>query len=479
MNEAKYLLEQLARIPDDDLPSIKWSEALPHLQRFAINPLRPHLAETPWVARMQALTRETIRTLLYSQDPLRQFLAELGEIGLEEGHPKLGDGYDYIAKEMLLLQGLKPEAHQDIASVGKTVGALTIDDGMQSQSHGTLIRATSLLHKMFAIIREETFEYDVLQVEERHGILYFVDNEASRKSSIGSFLFNALPEDMVKNSQDRYSLLMFQECRQFVVDMMVQIQNFVECGYPFDFCESCDTDVKIIDLCSEIRELDIMVKNALRPTCLTRYICTHRNNMGDQHSILRVVTRDGQAFAIDVTAAQYGWTEIMIPWNVYLNQRVSLVRETVQLGTWAILSEHIATQKDFVGAVHEARSKVSKGLNATVNEWLKKKNLTPAQLLDLPDHEYVSKEENLTAAVRDGVKETVENLRRSGRYRSYVKTTPNMGNVAGSSLTRSRREYKEQKKRWCTEKEYEKRIIVRLRGLKGRKTGLAGMIKKW
>jgi hypothetical protein len=200
--------------------------------------------------------------------------------------------------------------------------------------------------------------------------------------------------------------------------------------------------------------------------------------MGELHSILRVVTRDGQAFAVDVTAAQFGWTEIMVPWEVYFAQRVRSVHETMSFGTFADLDKGIAAKKDYVGGIQEARIKISKSLSGIVSEWLRKKTLTPTQLLDLSDDEYALQEESLMAAVRNGVKASVDALRHSGLYRCYTKGTPNVSNVGEMSLTRSRREYKEHKKSWVTEKEYEKRII-RICKSKGRTTGLAGVIKKW
>jgi hypothetical protein len=107
------------------------------------------------------------------------------------------------------------------------MGAINIDDGLRARSRGQLMRATSLLHKMFIAIREETFWYEILHIEERHGILYFVHNEGSRDASIGNFVFQVLSKDMVKDGQDRTSLLMYSECTQFIVDMMTQIQSFV------------------------------------------------------------------------------------------------------------------------------------------------------------------------------------------------------------------------------------------------------------
>jgi hypothetical protein len=218
-----------------------------------------------------------------------------------------------------------------------------------------------------------------------------------------------------------------------------------------------------------------MVKNAHRPTCLKRYIGTHRNNMQDRHTILRVITQDGHAFAIDGTAAQFGWAETIAPWEIYSAQRVQHFSETIPFETFVDIFEN--TTRDSNDVSGEARLKISKSLEGIVNDWLKEKALTPTQLLDLSNDEYALQEESLMAAVRDGVEESVGALRRRGLYHWFVKRIPN-SEKGPVSLTLSRREYKKARKNWVTDKQYMQGAIKMCK-LKGTKFGLAGVAKKW
>jgi hypothetical protein len=234
-----------------------------------------------------------------------------------------------------------------------------------------------------------------------------------------------------------------------------------------------------IGLCLDIEEVKILVKNAHRPTCLTtNYTGTHKNNMGLVHSILRIVTHDEQAFAIDATAAQYGWTEIMVPWDTYFTRHVKAIREVMPFGTFAKTQKDIAAEKSYDGGYQEAHIKISKRSSGILSDWLEKKSLTSSQFLDLPDDKYVLHEESLMTAWQDGVKASVYGLRQSGLYRCYVMRTLEVDNHMEMNLTRSRRENKEQKKYWVTAKEYDERIN-RICKSNGTRTGLAGMIKKW
>jgi hypothetical protein len=227
MDEAEYLLQQLAQIPHQDPPSVSWPKALPHLTRFAINPLRPHLAEVKWVSRMQTLARVAIRTSLSPLDQLKQFDVELGEICLEEGYEMPSEGCQYIAKIIRILQGFVTEEIHHVDFVDKVMHMISVNSKSRSRSYRQLTRGISLVQKLFLMTREETFQHEVIHTEERHGILYFVSNDTARDLSIGSFVFHDLPKNMFKDSQDRTSLLMYSGCQQFAMDMMTQIQDFV------------------------------------------------------------------------------------------------------------------------------------------------------------------------------------------------------------------------------------------------------------
>jgi hypothetical protein len=224
MDEAEHLLQQLAQIRHDGPPSLRWSEALPRLRRFAINPLRSQLAGVTWITRMQALAREAIRASLGTSNQLKQFCFELGEIGLESEDEISTTACPSLIQIMHFLQGWKTE---DVDFVTMVMAALSVESGLRFRSAHQLIRATSLLHEMFMVIRENTFKHHVLQVQERHGILCFVDNDCSRDANVGNFLFRTLPKGMAEDEQDRTALLMYSECRQFVLDVIPQIHDLI------------------------------------------------------------------------------------------------------------------------------------------------------------------------------------------------------------------------------------------------------------
>jgi hypothetical protein len=386
-----------------------------------------------------------VRSIPRSNSHTKIISAELGEIGLEEGYHAPASGCKFISSSMRRLQGRKTGRSQDIDMVTRRTHVINIDgSSLNFNTHSQLIRATSLLHKMYMAFRRAIFERNILHAEERHGILYFVEDNNTFDVSTGHFLFRSLPKEVVKDSPMSAQLLMYLECGQSIVDMTAQIELLISSEYQLYHSTSLVVLNKT-DLCLDIQEVDIMVKNARRPTCCTYYGGTHGNNMIGRHTILSITTHDGQAWAIDLTAAQFGWTEALVPWDIYMAQRVRTIINVQPFGAYDQVCKGIAASSSTFGIIQEAQTKMRDCSNNIVSDWLRRDGLTPAQLLNLSDHEYVLKETHLMTALQDGLQASVKDLRQSGLYRYYLKSTPHMtGNIV--SLTRSRREYKREKK---------------------------------
>ncbi|KAI1083051.1 hypothetical protein F5B20DRAFT_596272 [Whalleya microplaca] len=73
-------------------------------------------------------------------------------------------------------------------------------------------------------------------------------------------------------------------------------------------------------VCKSYDQVYFHTKNAFRPTCKIeqgRYM----NNMFGKHSVIRATVTSDEQFAVDLTGAQFGWAETLVPWQVYMQHR--------------------------------------------------------------------------------------------------------------------------------------------------------------
>ncbi|KAI0543246.1 hypothetical protein GGR58DRAFT_519379 [Xylaria digitata] len=87
---------------------------------------------------------------------------------------------------------------------------------------------------------------------------------------------------------------------------------------------TCQGLVKLLllPLCETLQEVEIMPRNAYRPTCDMRHDTAH-NTMYNQHVVLCATLKSGEQMAVDIAGAQFGWRETVAQWGVWTGHRVA------------------------------------------------------------------------------------------------------------------------------------------------------------
>jgi hypothetical protein len=152
---------------------------------------------------------------------------------------------------------------------------------------------------------------------------------------------------------------------------------------------------------SKIREINVLVKNADRPTCLIPSDGKKRNNMWRGHTLLRVTTKAGEDFAIDITGAQFGWQDTFAKWDVYQNRRIRTVGSAYDFprkysagpfGTrW-----NLKYQK----AVETVYEKTLRAFDLRWELWFRKEGLTAKDFLNFPEEKFSVKKQELLDDLR-------------------------------------------------------------------------------
>ena len=95
----------------------------------------------------------------------------------------------------------------------------------------------------------------------------------------------------------------------------------------------------IIGLCAEVDEINHSTKNT-RVRLMQAYIEGRIDATDYFHSVLRVTLKHGDKYILDLTGAQYGWQEIVTPYDIYQQSKIRLIEEVLPFwGHTSILQE--------------------------------------------------------------------------------------------------------------------------------------------
>ena len=119
------------------------------------------------------------------------------------------------------------------------------------------------------------------------------------------------------------------------------------------------------------------------------------------HTIIKVITMNGEVYALDMTGAQYGWTECIVPWKVYVESRVREFKDVVPFGGTKVRSNMTAkTTGGHFEQVHGINVLFAQVVDAAVMFW-QRCNILTTDLFRLPEQDFQKKQASLLDAVEE------------------------------------------------------------------------------
>ena len=136
-------------------------------------------------------------------------------------------------------------------------------------------------------------------------------------------------------------------------------------------------------------------------------------DIGTSHGILKLTLKNGEQYALDVTGAQLGWLEAVVPWEVYARTRVRYVVETLQFGQeQEIRHGDSIWDSGLHSHHHRILAKFAKKVYSAADDF-QKRQVTFKNLLDLPEGEYKAK----SAVLIDSICRALEAFKAYGMER--------------------------------------------------------------
>ena len=119
------------------------------------------------------------------------------------------------------------------------------------------------------------------------------------------------------------------------------------------------------------------------------------------HKIIKIVTRTGEIYALDMTGAQYGWTECIVPWNIYVESRVRELKDAVPFGGTKVWGNIKA--KETGGQyqrVHDIEVFFAQVVDGAVMLW-QRGNILTTDLFRLPEQDFQKRQASLLDVIEE------------------------------------------------------------------------------
>ncbi|KAJ9605483.1 hypothetical protein H2200_010140 [Cladophialophora chaetospira] len=278
----------------------------------------------------------------------------------------------------------------------------------------TLYQAGKLLRRLWLVLRPHTAASDLDKVTvEGDKIKVFETVSGDDYVHPKPFALSLFSDDKVKET-----VLSHMACGDAMMSMR-KLTHSILSKRVLDkstFLATCDGfEEVVLDL--KNAQMKVLLFNRKGKHSRYRLLDELANGAIYQHCVFRVklnATKDW--FAIDLTNAQYGLFDTVIPWEEYVRERVKSVLST---NPWGTYNDHVATAMPHAYTESNVRYEdminfTAKRLDYLVEKWLADKGFTANELIGLKASTFEEKMAEIEAYAANGLAETHELAKECG-----------------------------------------------------------------
>lgn len=134
-----------------------------------------------------------------------------------------------------------------------------------------------------------------------------------------------------------------------------------------------------------------MIKNRVRPIYLVDTDHKFCQLQGPHH-VLKAQLKSGESYAIDITGAQFGWDDVVMPWSEYFSKHCQKIKTSEPLGGRRSYYEGVMKRSEILPKGLRSMviwtHKMGEVFAEIVHEWFEDYDTKVSGLLSLPDEEY-------------------------------------------------------------------------------------------
>lgn len=321
----------------------------------------------------------------------------------------------------------QPEASavQPISSIEQGLQTLTFEPQVTTafEPHSALLRSAHLLKSIFHIFRCYTSFGAVETVSHGDGALSFSRSNFHETTETGKFIwadqpFGSIAFDGEDGENDLDTIISANECYKVVAFMGKIISTVLKGEFQYPF-RSYQTPAN--NLPGQYTKLEAVAGtpiNITRPVNETMLNITR--GPADEHWVILITTLDNQVLALDLTGAQYGWNDLLTPWDQYANAHFSHYSEFIPLDhVRHIWNEENLSSGPYMKESSAAEDHVLTAMDLSLKVWSKKEGVSMLELLGLGEEEFVMKSFEIVLAAVMAMESLIGIFKRKKMYLWY------------------------------------------------------------
>ncbi|KAI1333202.1 hypothetical protein F5Y16DRAFT_6150 [Xylariaceae sp. FL0255] len=175
-------------------------------------------------------------------------------------------------------------------------------------------RAVTLLDIVFFAMMEATKVHPLKEVFEEHGILYTLYSSWDRSAFTGRSIFTPIPKDIYDSADIRRAVIASSEAAELHLSLASLVPVFLK------------------PICKSIEYVEYFPKNMRLPVCNLDVHGSACSVALRSHPVWCLTLPGGEKYAMDLTAARFGWKETLAPWGAFKKVRLAKQVRTENFG---------------------------------------------------------------------------------------------------------------------------------------------------
>ncbi|KAI0147522.1 hypothetical protein GGR57DRAFT_505700 [Xylariaceae sp. FL1272] len=269
---------------------------------------------------------------------------------------------------------------------------------VQCVGRRSISRAASLLLDLIVMLQKKAWMgQEIASTFEQNGITYIKRDGLDHRALQGRPFVDSFPTSKAACEEHVLAVLMDNEWGS----IMISCQGLIE--------------LLLRPACKALDVVSAVVRNIHRPTSSLDN-GESMNNAHLQHSVLRARLKTGEHVVIDLTGAQFGWREVVAPWESWKNHRVSSDMDSSSLDeTLQSIREGSDTwAEEFIKFCDSQKMSLAQKMQTAIQDKMQETNISSiAELLALPDSTFTSHRQEILASADKALGDGLFEIRRS------------------------------------------------------------------
>lgn len=307
-------------------------------------------------------------------------------------------------------------------------------------THSVLFRSAYLLKSIFHIFRSYTSFGAVKTVNTGNGALSFSRSNFHETTESGKFIwadqpFGGIAFDEEDGEKNFDAIISANECYK-VVAFMGKIIATVLKGEAQYLAILHQILANVLP--GQYTKLEAVAGTPINFTrSVNETIFGITRGPADEHWVILITTLEDDVYVLDLTGSQYGWTDLLTPWDQYDTDHFSHCSELIPLDhVRHIWNDESLPSGPYMKPSSDAEDHVLTAMELSLKVWSKKECISVLELLGLGEEEYVMKSFEVVLAAVMATESLISMFKRRKMFLWYEDVEGNLGLTASLKQAR-------------------------------------------